>query len=419
MNPYAEDEEDVDDRVRRGREDRYPTPLYRHVQRPARRSSGFAQPSRGLRRSSTLPTQDDPEIEFRREDDIAAEARAGMEEDWNPERASAYERVAPRDRVRRRASRSPPSPPPIIIRERVDRGDRFGGYGDANYASDSDTPSRIRGRRNQRTRFAREFMEDEDLKADAYSFTFSRHSQSALGRESTAGSISDASDNDPSDLPPQKGNVDPTEGKIFRVSQSHYTGDGLIGGFQTVELTAAQDNGRFSRTGPQPLFRWAQFEDVNMNLDKFESGCARIAGLTGSEKTLLQRLFSRVRRKFDKTFQISGGTRASFMMPAVVTETMGGAQKTSMSKVEATWMCLPYFCLQKYSGASSGLHPSSHPIRTLLQARFASVKKDRDMQQAVCRLPGTPAEHCFHIAQVWCIVLNECKTNSYTFLLLN
>jgi hypothetical protein len=250
------------------------------------------------------------------------------------------------------------------------------------------------------------------LKADAYSFTFSRHTRSAVSRDSTAGSVSDASENDTPSASPEKRSVhvDPTEGKALLVSQSLYTGDGLIGGFQTVELTATQDNGQSSRKGPQPLFKWVQFDDVNMNLDKFESGCARITGLTGSEKTLLQRLFSRVRRKFDKAFQTSGGTKASFMMPAVVTENIAGVQKAPMSRVEATWMCLPYFCLQKYSGASSGLHPSSHPIRTLLQARFSSVKKDRDMQQAVCRLPSTPSEHCFHIAQVWCIVLNECKT---------
>jgi hypothetical protein len=287
----------------------------------------------------------------------------------------------------------------------------YGGDEDSYFASDSDAHYIPRRGRNQRTRFAREAIDEENLKADAYSFTFSRHSRSTVSRDSTAASISDASENDldASDAPPRKRNVDPTEGKVFRVSQSHYTGDGLIGGFQTVELTATQDNGQSPRKVPQPLFKWVQFEDVNMNLDKFESGCGRIAGLTSSEKMVLQRLFSRVRRKFDKAFQTSGGTKASFMMPAVVTEKIAETQKTPMSKIEASWMCLPYFCLQKYSGASSGLHPSSHPIRTLLQARFSSVKKDSDMQQAVCRLPSTPAEHCFHIAQVWCIIVNECK----------
>lgn len=77
----------------------------------------------------------------------------------------------------------------------------------------------------------------------------------------------------------------------------------------------------------------------------------------------------------------------------------------------ATWMCIPYFCLDRYVGSGSGGRAASHPMRTLLQVRFSSVRKDRDMQQAVCQLLNTRrnADHCFHIAQIWCLLLEECK----------
>ena len=31
------------------------------------------------------------------------------------------------------------------------------------------------------------------------------------------------------------------------------------------------------------------------------------------------------------------------------------------------------------------------------------------MQQAVSHLPDIPHDHCFHIAQIWCLLLGDCK----------
>lgn len=72
-----------------------------------------------------------------------------------------------------------------------------------------------------------------------------------------------------------------------------------------------------------------------------------------------------------------------------------------------TWMCLPYFVLQKYSGIIANLPPSSHPVRTLLQTSYKLARRERDMQQAVRHLDGCPPESCFHIDQVWCLVLDD------------
>jgi hypothetical protein len=82
-------------------------------------------------------------------------------------------------------------------------------------------------------------------------------------------------------------------------------------------------------------------------------------------------------------------------------------EKTSKPR-SVTWMCLPYFFLNEYSGVLSASKPGAHPMRTLLQARFSLARKERDMQQAVCNIPGTPPNFCFHIAQLWCLVLDDC-----------
>lgn len=74
-----------------------------------------------------------------------------------------------------------------------------------------------------------------------------------------------------------------------------------------------------------------------------------------------------------------------------------------------TWLCLPYFCLEEYAGVLSASRPGSHPMRTLLQARFSLVRKERDLQQAVCKLADTPQGFCFHIAQTWCLILDDCR----------
>lgn len=95
----------------------------------------------------------------------------------------------------------------------------------------------------------------------------------------------------------------------------------------------------------------------------------------------------------------------SFLQETISSEIRPKAQKSTT----VTWLCLPYFCLEKYSELLATSGPSSHPMRTLLQARFSMVQKQRDLQQAVCQLEDAPLEHCFHIAQLWCVVIEDCE----------
>ena len=112
----------------------------------------------------------------------------------------------------------------------------------------------------------------------------------------------------------------------------------------------------------------------------------------------------------DRALDASIGSKIRFMEPGALNVEMAqedGTDERQPSK-RATWWCLPYFCLAKYAGDLSAHKPGSHPMQTLLQARFHSVKKDRDMQQAICKISGPASKSCFHIAQLWCIVIDKC-----------
>ena len=101
------------------------------------------------------------------------------------------------------------------------------------------------------------------------------------------------------------------------------------------------------------------------------------------------------------------------MVPSFLQDNISGEKRPKASRARTiSWLCVPYFRLARYAVPSS-LKPSSHPMRTLLQARYSLVQRKRDMEQAVCQVTGTPDEHCFYIAQIWLLVLDDC---TYRFL---
>lgn len=82
----------------------------------------------------------------------------------------------------------------------------------------------------------------------------------------------------------------------------------------------------------------------------------------------------------------------------------------------AKWICLPYFVLQQYSGLLDGSNLSAFPTQTLLQAQYSRSTQQRDMGQAVCELGTAGKGECFHIAQLWCLILDD---SEYPHILCN
>ncbi|XXG94111.1 hypothetical protein Hte_000363 [Hypoxylon texense] len=196
----------------------------------------------------------------------------------------------------------------------------------------------------------------------------------------------------------------PKTNNILHIFQSKYTGDAVSDGTHTAKLTVVHD----PKKQRQPLFRWMHLEQRMMNLDELSAEISRIPAITDSERNGFAKLLTEVKRSAVKVRPTSNGNNVRHMDPKPVRVTIppDGRTKGQTSR-SLTWLCVPYFSLEKYSGLLSASTASSFPIETLLQSEYARTTKERDMQQAVCQNGEAPEGVCFHIAQLWCIVLDN------------
>ena len=117
-----------------------------------------------------------------------------------------------------------------------------------------------------------------------------------------------------------------------------------------------------------------------------------------------------VKRDHIKTVQASDGKYARYLEPKLRHEPLMEDGKPVGSRA-VTWVSLPYFSLEPYSGLLETVNsPKSLATPTLLQARDSRSTRARDMEQAVCQQGGAPKGHCFHVAQLWCLVLDNCTS---------
>ncbi|KAK0701426.1 hypothetical protein B0T21DRAFT_300402 [Apiosordaria backusii] len=198
-------------------------------------------------------------------------------------------------------------------------------------------------------------------------------------------------------------------GTAFQVLESGYVGDGMIGGQHGAQLVAVPGE----RVQHQPVFRWIHFTQKSMDFDDFANQATRVTGLSKTERQAVTDLIARVKRQGIKQIPTSKGSYVRHMEPKFLQLPLPydpSLKEQSFANRAITWVCLPYFSLEKYSGLLAAENPTTFPIQTLLQAQFSRATKDRDMQQAVRQLKGAPAELCFHISQLWCIVLDNCRS---------
>jgi hypothetical protein len=120
-----------------------------------------------------------------------------------------------------------------------------------------------------------------------------------------------------------------------------------------------------------------------------------------------------VKRDHTKTVQASDGKYARYLDPKLRHEPLVEDGKPVNSRT-VTWVSLPYFSLESYSGLleTANSPKSLLATPTLLQARYSRTTRARDMEQAVCEQGGAPKGHCFHVAQLWCLVLDNCTLES-------
>ncbi|KAH8773746.1 putative Mg2+ transporter [Diaporthe sp. PMI_573] len=193
------------------------------------------------------------------------------------------------------------------------------------------------------------------------------------------------------------------------VFQSRYTGESRLGDPHTVKLSVQ----RTTAVKQKHLFRWIHTTRSSMMFDEFANIASQVPALDATERKAIAQLLPRVRRKV-KTIQTSTGKNVQYMEPAVIPHKISdnGKNRSIVSRT-AAWVCLPYLSLENYSGLLSAESSAEFPIQTLLQAQYSKTARERDMQQAVCQIDRRGNGRCFHIAQLWCLIINKSLLLTY------
>lgn len=48
-------------------------------------------------------------------------------------------------------------------------------------------------------------------------------------------------------------------------------------------------------------------------------------------------------------------------------------------------------------------------MHTLLQTRSSLISMKREIKQAVCQVSDNSDKLCFHVGQLWCLVIDDCE----------
>ncbi|KAK1998636.1 hypothetical protein LX36DRAFT_575892 [Colletotrichum falcatum] len=197
---------------------------------------------------------------------------------------------------------------------------------------------------------------------------------------------------------------EPPPSRALHVYQSRYTGEGVLGGAHSAALDVVYDANRRRHS----LFRWLHVQQDMMNFDEFTNEVSK--ALSEQEQTNIRKLLSDVRKNYSKTVRTSRETTVKHMEPSYLQLPLqqGDQEKNSQSgKGTVTWLCIPYFSLEEYSRIQAAGNPGAYPPQTLLQSAFSRNSRKRDMLQAARQIGNGEDNWCFHIRQLWCIVLDN------------
>lgn len=140
---------------------------------------------------------------------------------------------------------------------------------------------------------------------------------------------------------------------------------------------------------------------------------SRISGLSDLEKSALARLRADVKKNCVRSRINPKGAKVGYMDPRSYEVPLKMMAKKSANAEQdlgsARWICIPYFSLELYSGLLGATNLASFPAQTLLQMQYSRNTPQRDMEQAVCQLGTGNRGECFHISQLWCIVIDNSK----------
>ncbi|KAH6608778.1 mg2+ transporter [Trichoderma cornu-damae] len=189
------------------------------------------------------------------------------------------------------------------------------------------------------------------------------------------------------------------------IYSSSYSGTAELGAQHDVNLTTLHD----ARGQKRPLFRWLPLMRNWLRADAFfQVDISRHIHFSDAERRAVGNLRAEVKRQCIKTRYSPQGAKVGYMEPRCIQSPIQPSNNKKPSESShASWICIPYFCLQQYSESSSTSNTALFPAQTLLQSQYSRSSQQRDMDQAVCQLGQARRGECFHISQMWCLIVGN------------
>lgn len=135
-------------------------------------------------------------------------------------------------------------------------------------------------------------------------------------------------------------------------------------------------------------------------------------GLTNDEKKAIKATLEQAQKDYEKPLRTSQGLQGR-QIDAIYDignfSVQADVSSNNQSTAKIHLLVLPYFALEEFKNQKLPEKSPLHQTVTLMQARYPSTKKERDRQQAVCQLPNAQKESCFHISQLWCLLIEGRK----------
>lgn len=127
-----------------------------------------------------------------------------------------------------------------------------------------------------------------------------------------------------------------------------------------------------------------------------------------AERAAVANLRAEVKRQCVKTRYNPQGAKVGYMEPKCIQVPIRSTgKKPTESSHTANWICIPYFSLHQYSESPSTSNIAVFPDQTLLQSQYSRSPQARDLDQAVCQLGQVQRGDCFHISQMWCLIVGN------------
>ncbi|KAF4437381.1 hypothetical protein FACUT_5763 [Fusarium acutatum] len=208
--------------------------------------------------------------------------------------------------------------------------------------------------------------------------------------------------------------VSNSRSQMALVHSSAYTGSAEMGGSHAAVLNLVHD----PKGQKNPLFRWLHVPQDVMNFEDFWIEISRISILTELEKKAVTKLRADVKKSCVKSRTNPKGTKVGYLDPKYIEVPLKPLKAEAMSSGSvsgsARWICIPFFSLEQYSGLLAAASASLFPAQTLLQVQYSRNTVARDMEQAVVQLGNAERGECFHISQLWCLVIDNITCGTMT-----